>query len=79
MGLVHYPSTVAPHQGTVTVTTECVENAVPTSQSLSVTCDSSGVWGSENPQCACVHGMIDENTCEGKPSAAYVRALPVLY
>ena len=65
MGLVHYPSTDAPEQGSVTVTTECVENAVPTSQSLSVTCNSSGVWGSENPQCECMYAELDANTCEG--------------
>ena len=61
MGLVDYPSTTAPETGTLTVTTQCVENAVESSPSLSVTCDSSGNWGNETPRCQCREGHTRVN------------------
>ena len=56
MGLVRYPTTLAPASGTVSVTTQCADNAQRTSSSLSVTCDSSGNWGGQIPQCQCDSG-----------------------
>ena len=56
VGLVRYPTTLAPASGTLPVTTECADNAHRTSSSLSVTCDSSGNWGGQIPQCQCDSG-----------------------
>ena len=56
IGLVHYPTTLAPASGTVSVTTQCADNAHRTSSSLSVTCSSSGIWGGQTPQCQCDSG-----------------------
>ena len=55
-GLVRYPTTLAPASGTVSVTTQCADNAHRTSSSLSVTCSSSGNWGGQIPQCQCDSG-----------------------
>ena len=55
-GLVHYPTTLAPASGTLSVTTQCADNAHRTSSSLSVTCNSSGIWGGQTPQCQCDSG-----------------------
>ena len=55
-GLVRYPTTLAPASGTVSVTTQCADNAHRTSSSLSVTCSSSGIWGGQIPQCQCDSG-----------------------
>ena len=54
-GLVHYPTTLAPVSGSVTVTTECADNAHITRTSLNVLCSSSGDW-SGDPQCQCDTG-----------------------
>ena len=44
-GLVHYPTPLAPASGSVTVTTQCADNAhVRSGSSLSVRCTSSGTW-----------------------------------
>ena len=56
VGLVRYPTTLAPASGTLSVTTQCADNAHRTSLSLSVTCSSSGVWGGQTPQCQCDSG-----------------------
>ena len=56
MGLVHYPTTLAPASGTLSVTTQCADNAHRTSSSLTVTCSSSGIWGGQTPQCQCDSG-----------------------
>ena len=56
MGLVRYPNTLAPASGTQPVTTQCADNAHRTSSTLDVTCDSSGNWGSQSPQCQCDPG-----------------------
>ena len=56
MGLVRYPTTLAPASGTQSVTTQCADNAHRTSSSLSVTCSSSGIWGGQTPQCQCDSG-----------------------
>ena len=68
-GLVRYPTTVAPASGTLSVTTQCADNAHRTSSSLSVTCSSSGIWGGRTPQCQCDSGyqIVTENgrqTCQ---------------
>lgn len=65
VGLVQYPATPSPEDGSITVMAECVANAVVLSHNLSVTCNSVGDWGNENPQCKCVESQIDENTCSG--------------
>ena len=68
VGLAHYPTTTAPQgEGSIDmVTVECVENAVPLSPSLEVTCSSDGVWGSETPECKCMESYIEEaGTCTG--------------
>ena len=56
VGLVRYPTTLAPASGTLSVTTQCADNAHRTSSSLSVTCSSSGIWGGQTPQCQCDSG-----------------------
>jgi hypothetical protein len=56
VGLVRYPTTLAPVSGTGSVTTQCADNAHTTSSSLSVTCNSSGIWGGQTPQCQCDSG-----------------------
>ena len=69
MGLVHYPTTAAPETGTIDVTTQCVENAEQTSSSLTVTCDSSGEWSTDNPpQCKCQENFnqIGDDICRGR-------------
>ena len=44
-GLVRYPTSLAPVSGSVTVTTQCVDNAQTTdSNTLKVMCDSHGNW-----------------------------------
>ena len=44
-GLVRYPTTLAPVSGSVTVTTQCADNANTTdSNTLKVTCDLHGNW-----------------------------------
>ena len=56
VGLVRYPTTLAPVIGTQSVTTQCADNAHRTSSSLRVTCDSGGNWGSQTPRCQCNTG-----------------------
>jgi hypothetical protein len=70
VGLVYYPATGAPESGTINVVTECVKNAEQTSNSMTVTCDSTGSWGNENPQCQCREGTmsVTENECTGPTS-----------
>ena len=72
IGLVHYPTTTAPVSGSVTVTTQCADNAdIFNSTSLNVTCTSSGSWSGETPQCQCDEGYQSNNIsgtqiCEGE-------------
>ena len=70
MGLVYYPATGAPESGTINVVTECVKSAKQTSTSMTVTCDSTGSWGDENPQCQCREGTmsVNDNECTGMKS-----------
>ena len=57
MGLVRYPTTLAPASGSVTVTTQCADNAhVKNGFSLIVTCTSTGSWSGTTPQCECDTG-----------------------
>ena len=56
-GLVSYPTSLAPVSGSVTVTTQCVDNAQTTdSSTLKVTCDSHGNWSGVVPNCYCTEG-----------------------
>ena len=69
MGLVYYPTTIAPVSGSVSVTTQCADNAHRTSSSLSVSCTSSGKWSGTTPQCQCDTGyhpvtVIGRQICE---------------
>ena len=55
--MVHYPTTLAPASGSVTVTTQCADNAhIFNSTSLSVTCVSDGNWSGQIPECKCDEG-----------------------
>ena len=66
LGLVLYPTTLAPVSGSVTVTTQCADNAHKISSSLSVSCTSSGTWIGI-PQCECVAGyqvIVDDRGME---------------
>ncbi|CAI8007483.1 hypothetical protein GBAR_LOCUS5223, partial [Geodia barretti] len=57
VGLVRYPTTLAPASGSAAVTTQCADNAhVRTGSSLSVRCSSSGSWSGTTPQCECDTG-----------------------
>ena len=71
VGLVRYPATQAPVSGTVSVQTQCVDNAHRSSSSLSVRCDSDGHWSSGSPECECDLGYREvtqngKRMCEGK-------------
>ena len=70
VGLVDYPTTSAPASGSVTVTTQCSDNAQRTSSSLNAFCTSTGSW-SGNPRCACNSGyqiatVSGRQICQGK-------------
>ncbi|CAI8041854.1 Ephrin type-B receptor 3 (Fragment), partial [Geodia barretti] len=57
VGLVRYPTTLAPASGSVTVATQCADNAhIRTGFSLNVRCSSSGSWTGTTPQCECDTG-----------------------
>ena len=56
IGLVHYPATTAPASGSVTVNTQCADNAHRTSSNLNVSCTSSGNWSGTTPHCQCDTG-----------------------
>ena len=57
VGLVRYNTTLAPASGSVTVTTQCADNAhVKNGFSLIVTCTSTGSWSGTTPQCECDTG-----------------------
>ena len=62
VGLVHYPTTLAPASGSVTVTTQCADNAHLTNSCPNVECTSIGVWSGEIPQCECDVGY--QAVCE---------------
>ena len=56
VGLVRYPTTLAPASGSVTVTTQCADNAhIRSGSSPSVRCTSTGSW-SGTPVCECDAG-----------------------
>ena len=70
MGLVRYNATLAPASGSVTVTTQCADNARRTSSSLNAFCNSDGTW-SGNPRCQCNSGyqiatVSGRQICQGK-------------
>ena len=55
-GLVHYPTTIAPVNGLMSVTAQCADNAHKTSSSLSISCTANGSWSGSPPQCQCDTG-----------------------
>ena len=73
--LVHYPTVSAPTSGSVTVTTQCADNAhVRSGSSLNVTCNSNGNWSGVTPVCQCnegYHGININGTlkCEGRENS----------
>ena len=69
MGLVDYPATLAPASGSVTVATQCADNAHRTSSSLNAICSSTGTW-SGSPQCACNDGYRSV-TVNGRQMCVY--------
>ena len=70
-GLVHYPTTLAPVSGSVTVAVQCTDSAhIINSTSLNVTCTSNGSWSGGTPVCACDEryhevSLNGIHTCEG--------------
>ena len=71
-GLVHYPTTLAPVSGSVTVAVQCADNAyIINSTSLNVSCTSNGSWSGVTPQCQCNEGFYEitfngTHTCQGQ-------------
>ena len=71
VGLVYYPSTLAPDFGTKDELARCADNArLVGSISLSVRCTSSGTWPGQTPECQCDDGYreyTEENRqiCQG--------------
>ena len=54
VGLVRYPTTLAPVSGSVTIATQCADNAhVRTGHRVDVRCASDGIWLGTVPQCEC--------------------------
>ena len=67
-GLVHYPTTLAPVSGSVTVTAHCADNAHTTNfTSLNITCNSDGSWSVQISQCVC-----DEGYHETTPNGTHI-------
>ena len=72
VGLVRYPTTLSPVSGSVTVITQCVDNAhVSNCTSLNVKCTSNGSWSGQIPRCQCDEGYQKVNgsgtqICEGE-------------
>ena len=70
VGLVRYPTTIAPTVGSVVTTAECADNAYRTSSDLAIECTASGSWSGLTPQCECQSGYreVSENgkvICQG--------------
>ena len=66
-GLVRYPITLTPDNGSVTVTTQCADNAhIRTGSSLSVTCTSNGSWSGPIPACECDEGHYVTTDDDGR-------------
>ena len=62
VGLVHYPTTLSPVSGSVSVTTQCADNAhISNSTCPNVTCTSNCSWSGETPQCQCDEGYQSIN------------------
>ena len=52
-GLVRYPTTLAPMNGSVTVIAHCADNAHSTG-GMNITCTSDGSWSGTSPVCQCI-------------------------
>ena len=65
VGLVRYNATLAPASGSVTVTTQCADNARSTSSSLDAQCNSNGSW-SGSPRCGCNSGYRIATADDGR-------------
>ena len=59
MGLVHFPTTLAPVNGSVNVTTQCGDNTHIIRSSLNVSSTSNGSWSGTTPQCQSVNVILD--------------------
>ena len=71
VGLVRYPTTLAPDSGLVYIHTDCADNAHRISSTLSVTCSFRGHWGGAVPECQCDSGYQiavahGRQVCQGK-------------
>ena len=67
VGLVRYPTTLAPASRSVTVTAQCADNArVRSGSSLSVRCTSSGSWSGTTPVCECDDGYLPVTVSTGR-------------
>ena len=64
-GLVHYPTTLAPDSGSVTVTAQCADNAHSIT-GLNVTCMHTGIWSGPVPYCQCNDGYWPVTTANGE-------------
>lgn len=60
-GLVRYPNSSSPNQGSVAVSAECVDNAHRISSSLTVMCNADGTWSGATPRCRCNSGYAPVN------------------
>ena len=52
-GLVHYPTTLAPVNGSRAVEAQCADNSHSINSSLNVICVSDGSWSGTIPHCEC--------------------------
>ena len=67
VGLVRYPATLAPVDGTDDVITQCTENAHITSSAQTVTCNDNGDWTvpTRAPVCECDTGYESATNADG--------------
>ena len=67
VGLVRYPATLAPVDGTDDVTVYCADNAHRTSSAQTVTCNDNGDWTvpTPGPECECDTGYEIATNADG--------------